>query len=108
VKPVVIAAAFALLTGPALAQTVTETRTVTTTTIAPAEEAEMHDYIVQENPVPVVPPAGFTVTAGAVVPQSVELYDFPTARHWGYEYAAFGNQLVLVDPRTREIVHLFH
>ena len=107
-KPIIAAAAFALITGPALAQSVTETRTVTTTTIAPAEETEMHDYIVQEHPVAVTPPPGFTVTDGAVVPQSVELYNFPAERHWAYEYATIGGQMVLVDPHTREVIHIFH
>jgi len=107
VKPIVIAAAFALLAGPALAQSVTETKTVTTTTIAPAEETQMHEYITHEHPVAVAPPAGFTVTTGAIVPQSVELYNFPAERHWGYEYATIGDRTVLVDPHTREVVHIF-
>lgn len=107
-KPIIAAAAFALIAGPALAQTMTETKTTTTTTIAPAEETEMHNYIVQEHPVAVAPPPGFTVTTGAVIPQSIELYNFPTERHWGYEYATIGGQTVLVDPHTREVVHIFH
>lgn len=107
-KPIVLAAAFALIAGPALAQSVTETKTVTTTTIAPAQETEMHDYIVHEHPVAIAPPAGFTVTNGAVVPQSVELNTFPAERHWSYDYATIGDQTVLVDPRTREVIHVFH
>jgi len=108
VKPIVAAAAFALIAGPALAQSMTETKTVTTTTIAPAEVTEMHNYIVQEHPVAVAPPPGFTVTTGAVVPPSVELYSFPAERHWGYEYTTIGGQTVLVDPHSREVVHIFH
>ena len=107
-KPIVAAAAFALIAGPALAQSMTETKTVTTTTIAPAEVTEMHNYIVQEHPVAVAPPPGFTVTTGAVVPPSVELYSFPAERHWGYEYTTIGGQTVLVDPHSREVVHIFH
>jgi uncharacterized protein DUF1236 len=108
VKPIVIAAAFALLAGPALAQSVSETRTTTTTTIAPAEETEMHEYITHEHPVAVAPPAGFAVTTGAVVPPSVELNNFPAERHWGYEYATIGDQTLLVDPHTREVIRIFH
>ena len=107
-KPIIAAVAFALIAGPALAQSVTETRTVTTTTLAPAEETEMHDYIIHEHPVAVMPPPGFTVTTGAVVPQSVELYNFPAERNWAYEYTTIGGQAVLVDPHTREVVHIFH
>ncbi len=105
-KPIVAAAAFALLAGPALAQQVTETKTVTTTTIAPAEETEMREYVVREHRPVVPPPAGFTVTTGAIVPQTVELYSFPTERHWGYSYATIGGQTVLVDPGTRRVVHI--
>jgi hypothetical protein len=108
VKSIIAAAAFALIAGPVMAQSMTETKTTTTTTIAPAEETEMHDYIVQEHPVVVQPPPGFSVAPGVVIPQSVELYNFPTERHWNYEYATIGGQTVLVDPHTREVVHIFH
>jgi hypothetical protein len=108
VKPIVIAAAFALIAGPALAQSMTETKTVTTTTIAPAPETEMYEYVMHEHPVAVPAPSGFTITTGAVVPQSVELYNFPAERHWGYEYATIGDQTVLVDPATRQVVHIMH
>jgi len=108
VKPIIAAAALVLIAGSALAQSMTTTRTVTTTTIAPAEETQMHDYIVQEHYPVVPPPPGFTVSTGAVVPQSIELYTFPAERHWNYEYATIGDQTVLVDPHTREVVHIFH
>ena len=111
VKPIVLAAAFALLASPVMAQSVaqsvTESRTTTTTTIAPAEETEMHEYITHEHPMAIAPPPGFAVTTGAVVPPSVELYSFPAERHWGYQYSTIGEQTVLVDPHTREIIHIF-
>ncbi|HTZ34538.1 MAG TPA: DUF1236 domain-containing protein [Stellaceae bacterium] len=102
-KPFVVAAAFSLLAIPALAQTST---TVTTTTIAPAEESQMHEYIVREHRAPIAPPAGFVVNMGAVLPPSVELYSFPPDRHWTYEYATIGDRTVLVDPDTRRIVRI--
>lgn len=105
-KPIIVAAAFVLLAGPALAQSMSETKTVTTTTIAPAEETQMREYIVKEHPRMIPPPAGFTVTTGAVVPETVELYRFPAERHWSYEYATIGDQTVLVDPATRRVVHI--
>ena len=107
-KPMIAAAAFVLIAGPALAQTMTETKTTTTTTIAPAEETQMHDYVIHEHHAMVPPPPGFTVTTGAVVPQAVELYSFPAERHWGYDYATIGDQTVLVNPQTREVVHILH
>ena len=106
-KSYALAAAFALIAVPALAQ-VTERTVTTTTTIAPADETAMHEYIVREHRAMVPPPAGFTVTTGAVVPQAVELYSFPAERHWGYEYTTIGDQTVLVDPGTRRVVHILH
>jgi hypothetical protein len=107
-KPILLAAAFALIAGPALAQTMTETKTTTTTTIAPADETQMHEYVVHEHRAMVPPPPGFTVSTGVVVPETVELYSFPAERHWGYEYATIGDQTVLVDPATRRVVHILH
>ena len=105
-KPIVVAAAFSLVAGAALAQGVTET--TTTTTISPADETEMHSYIVNEHLPPVEPPSGFVVTNGAVVPPSVNVYHFPPEHHWNYEYATFGDQTVLIDPATHRIVHIIH
>ena len=105
-KPFVMAAAFALIAVPALAQSVSETKTVTTTTIAPADETQMREYVVREHRAVVPPPAGFTISTGAIVPESVELYNFPAERNWGYEYTTIGDQTVLVDPGTRRIVHV--
>ncbi|MFZ2006940.1 MAG: DUF1236 domain-containing protein [Stellaceae bacterium] len=107
-KPIVLAAALVLLAGPALAQSMTETKTTTTTTIAPAQETEMQAYITHEHPVAIAPPSGFTVTTGAVVPQTIELNTFPAERHWSYDYATIGDRTVLVDPNTRTIIHVFH
>jgi uncharacterized protein DUF1236 len=106
VKPIVVAAAFSLIAGTAFAQGVTET--TTTTTISPADETEMHNYVIKEHRAAIAPPSGFVVTNGAVLPESVELYRFPAEHHWGYEYATIGDQTVLVEPGTRRIVHVIH
>lgn len=107
-KPIVLAAAFAVIASPVFAQSMSETRTTTTTTIAPADETEMRQYVVREHVAPIAPPPGFTVTTGAVLPETVHLYSFPAERHWGYEYATIGDQTVLVDPDTRRVVHILH
>jgi hypothetical protein len=104
VKLIIVAAAFSLLAVPGFAQ-VSQTVT-TTTTIAPAEETQMHEYIVQEHRAPIPAPTGFEVTTGAVVPQSVELYNFPAERHWSYGYATIGDRTVLVEPSTRKIIRI--
>ena len=105
-KRIILAAAVALIAGPALAQPMTETKTVTTTTIAPADETEMREYVVREHHPMVPPPPGFTVNTGVVVPEAVQLYPFPAEHHWRYEYTTIGDQTVLVDPETRRVVHI--
>jgi len=105
-KPMIMAAAFSLIATPLWAQV--PATTVTTTTIAPAEESQMREYVIKEHREAVPPPAGFAVTTGAVVPPSVELYAFPAEHHWNYEYATFGDETVLVDPATRRIIHVIH
>jgi hypothetical protein len=107
VKPIVAAAALSLIAGSAFAQ-MSETRTTTTTTtVAPADLTQMHEYIVKEHRASIAPPPGFTVTAGAVLPGSVTLYNFPEERHWGqYEYTVIGDQPVLVDPGTRKVIEV--
>jgi hypothetical protein len=108
VKRIVLATALALIAAPAFAQSMSETKTVTTTTIQPADESEMREYVVREHRPVVPPPPGFTVTNGAILPEAVELYSFPAERHWGYGYATIGGQTVLVDPATRRVVHVLH
>jgi hypothetical protein len=105
VKPIIVAAAFSLLAAPAFAQM---SQTITTTSISPADETQMREYVIHEHRAAVPPPAGFDITTGAVIPQSVELYNFPIEHHWNYEYATFGDQTVLVEPGTRKIIRVIH
>lgn len=104
-KAIIAATALSLIAGSAFAQGMTQT--TTTTTISPAEETQMHEYIVKEHRASIAPPPGFTVSTGAVLPQSVTVYPFPTQEHWGpYEYTVIGDQPVVVDPSTRKIVEI--
>jgi Protein of unknown function (DUF1236) len=104
VKPFIAAAAFALFAAPAFAQ-VSET---VTTTISPADETQMREYVIHEHHAAVPPPTGFEISTGAVVPRSVELYRFPAEHHWNYEYTTFGDRTVLVEPGTRKIIRIIH
>jgi hypothetical protein len=106
VKPIVLAAAFTLVAGFAFAQ-MSQT-TTTTTTVAPADESQMREYVIHEHRPSIAPPSGFVVTNGAVLPESVELYNFPAEHHWNYGYATIGDQTVLVDPATRKVIHVIH
>ncbi len=111
-KPIIAAAAIALLAGgtaiaqPAGTATTTTTTTVTKkTTITPSEEPMIKEYVVKEHRPSIPPPAGFEVAPGAVVPPAVALYPFPENVAWhNYNYAVIGGETVVVDPATRHIV----
>ena len=101
IKPIIAAAVVSLISGVAIAQT-TVTKEVT---ITQQDEPRIKEYVVKEHVRPVPPPPGWTAAPGAVIPQTVELYPFPTNVPWHtYRYAVIGDQTVLVDPATRHVV----
>ncbi|MEP9378588.1 DUF1236 domain-containing protein [Aquabacter sp. CN5-332] len=100
-----------LVTAPALAQT------STTTTVSPSgsssvsvtteQRTKIRDYVVREQRPSVAAPSGFTVSTGATVPQSVELYSFPSDVGVSrYRYSVIGGQTVLVEPGTRKVIQI--
>jgi ABC-type glycerol-3-phosphate transport system substrate-binding protein len=103
-KRLALAAAAALVAGAALAQTATTT--TTTTTISPAQETAIKTYVTKEKPKVVQAPSGFTVSTGAVVPQSVEVHSFPAdVGVTGYSYTNIGGKTVVVGS-DRKIVRV--
>ena len=104
-KPIIAAVVAALIAGSAMAQTTTTTTVTKRTTISPADEPMIKEYVVKEHRASVPPPPGFAMAPGAVVPPTVELYPFPSDVSWhNYRYAVIGGETVLVDPATRHIV----
>ena len=103
------------LISAAAAQTST---TVTTTTggaaattgavtIQPEVRTKVREYVTTNKARSVAVPSGFTVSTGAVLPESVEIQSFPaTVGVTQYRYAVVGDQTVLVDPGTRRIVEV--
>jgi hypothetical protein len=103
------------LISAAAAQTST---TVTTTTggaaattgavtIQPEVRTKVREYVTTNKTRSVAVPSGFTVSTGAVLPESVEIQSFPaTVGVTQYRYAVVGDQTVLVDPGTRRIVEV--
>jgi hypothetical protein len=78
-----------------------------TIVIQPAQQKVIHEYVVKQNPAPVVMPSDTTVEVGTVVPESVQIQeldvpDMPTR----YDYMVVNGQTVLVDPQTRKIVEV--
>jgi hypothetical protein len=76
----------------------------------PADTVTFRTWVTTQGVVAVPAPAGFTVTVGAVVPQTIMFYEIPAtvgvASAVRYRYAMIGNQLVLVDPADRRIVYI--
>ncbi|MHB2169324.1 DUF1236 domain-containing protein [Alsobacter sp. R-9] len=113
-RTLMLAAAAALLASaaPAFAQsstttTTTKQETTGAITIAPEQRTKIKEYVVKEKHASVPAPAGFTVSAGATVPSSVELYAFgPDVGVTQYRYTVIGGRTVLVEPGTRRIVQI--
>lgn len=106
-KKLLLAALLAGFAGSAFAQSTTTTTTTTTTKIEPAWRTEMKEYVTKEHRTAVAPPAGFSVSVGAPLPPSVELYSFPTSAPYAkYRYSVIGNETVVVDPADRHIVEV--
>jgi hypothetical protein len=112
-KHLLATTAFALMTGVALAQTSTTVTTTTSpdatssVTISPAEETKIREYIVKEKRTSVTAPSGFSISVGAEVPQSVELYSLPSdVGVTKYRYTVVGGKTALVDPSTRKVVRI--
>ena len=102
-KRILVAAAAAVMAGTAYAQTVTTTQS---TTITPAQETAIKTYVTKEKRTSVAAPSGFTVSTGAVLPESVEVHSFPAdVGVTGYRYSVVGNKTVLVGS-DRKIVRV--
>ena len=78
-----------------------------TITIQPEVRTKVKEYVTTNRGTSVTAPSGFTVSTGAVLPQSIELQSFPaTVGVTQYRYVTMGNQTVLVDPSSRRIVEV--
>ena len=107
-KKILLAALLASFSGVALAQmSGSTTSTTTTTTISPAWRGEIKEYVIKEKRAHVPPPPGYSVTVGAPLPPTVELYSFPpSAPYAKYRYSVIGDETVLVDPADRKVVEV--
>jgi hypothetical protein len=94
-------AGFMLLGGTAIAA-------ADTVVLSPEESTTIHEYVTTQKVTPVEPPAGFSVSVGASLPDTVELHavNSPKIKH-KYSYTVIGKQTVVVDPDTRKIVEVF-
>jgi hypothetical protein len=79
-------------------------------TLTPEKRTRIHEVIVQERNAPRVSSPNFDVSVGARVPRTVRFVALPRTivevePAWrGFEYFMIGDQIVVVDPRSMEIV----
>ena len=103
-KRILGVAAAVMIAGTAFAQTAATT--TTTTVITPAQQTAVKSYMEKQKPKVVTAPSGFTVTTGAVLPETIEVQSFPAeVGVTGHRYAVIGGRTVLVGS-DRKIVHI--
>jgi Protein of unknown function (DUF1236) len=107
------------LVSAAAAQTSTTTTTTTSggtavttgsttgsVTIQPEVRTKVRQFVTTKKPKSVMAPSGFTVTRGAVLPESIEVETFPSDVGVSeYRYTVVGDRTVLVD-NSRRIVEV--
>ena len=80
------------------------------TNLTSEQRTRIHQTIVRQGNTPRVSNVNFSVSVGTTVPRSVRLVSVPstiveTYPAWrGYEYFMVGDQVVIVDPDTMQIV----
>ncbi len=78
--------------------------------ITPEKRTRIHDVFIKERSTPRVDHVDFDLSVGTPVPRSVRVVAVPREiieiePQWrGYEYFMVGDQVVIVDPRSMEIV----
>jgi hypothetical protein len=85
-------------------------RSSVTVNLTPEKRTRIHEVIVNERNAPRVSSPNFDISVGAQVPRTVRFAALPRTiveiePEWrGFEYFMIGNQIVIVDPKTMEIV----
>jgi hypothetical protein len=78
--------------------------------VTPENRTRIHDVFIKERSAPRVDHVDFSLAVGTPVPRSVRIVAVPRQiveiepRWRGYEYFMVGDQIVIVDPRSMEIV----
>jgi Protein of unknown function (DUF1236) len=78
--------------------------------IAPEKRTQIHQVFIKERSAPRVDRVDFNLSVGTAVPRSVRFIPVPSTiveiePSWrGYDYFMVGDQIVIVDPRSMEIV----
>jgi hypothetical protein len=78
--------------------------------ITPEKRTQIHQVFIKERSAPRVDGVDFSLSVGTAVPRSVRFIPVPSTiveiePSWrGYDYFMVGDQIVIVDPRSMEIV----
>ncbi len=81
-----------------------------TINLTPEKRTQIHEVIVQERNAPRVSSPNFNVSVGARVPRTIRFMALPRTileiePAWrGFEYFMVGDEIVIIDPRSMEIV----
>lgn len=80
--------------------------------ISEQQRTQIKDIIVRDHNVPRVDHVDFSVQVGVMVPRSVHFAVLPTEivdivpEYRGFDYVVVGDQLLIIDPQTLEIVYI--
>jgi hypothetical protein len=78
--------------------------------ITPEKRTQIHQVFIKERTAPCVDRVDFSLSVGTAVPRSVRFVPVPRTiveiePSWrGYDYFMVGDQIVIVDPRSMEII----
>jgi len=78
-----------------------------TVVIAPEQETVIREYVTTHQIEPIEVPADVVVEVGSVLPETIELHPIEAPDvEVEYRYVVVDGRTVLVEPDTREIVHI--
>lgn len=84
-----------------------------TVNLTPAQKTKIRQTVIETKSAPKVAHVDFSLTTGRVIPRTIRLAPVPIVLvevrpEWrGYEYFVVGDEIVVVNPRTMQIVAIF-
>ncbi|MCV0396536.1 MAG: DUF1236 domain-containing protein [Rhizobiaceae bacterium] len=78
-----------------------------TVVITPENETVIREYVTTQEVEPIAPPPDVEITVGATLPDTIEVRALEVPElETRYDYVVVDNRTVLVEPQSREIVHI--
>jgi hypothetical protein len=88
-----------------------ERRSVASVDLSSDQKTRLHDIVARGN-LHSVDHANFALSVGTRIPRSVRIYGVPQSivgvvpQYRGFDYIVVGNDLLIIDPRTLQIVYV--